>query len=301
MTDLMLLVGPLVAAGYVMRRTGLVREEAATDLSKAVFYFTLPPLIFQALHRAELHWSLLLMPVAAVSLALVGIGVGLALTRAFRIPGPKAGALIIATVFGNTTFLGYPIIQGFYGEDGLTLAIFYDLLGAAMVANTVAVILAGSLGRREPVQARKIIRRIVLLPPVWGMAAGLGLRWLVIPNPVETVIQSMANLTVPLIMLSIGLSLKLRDWRQDLPLVAMATAGRLVVFPLVAWIALRALGFPQDMLQVAVLQAGMPTMFFSLTLALLFGLRKELVLNIIMFSTLLSFLSLPAWHWLLGP
>ena len=301
MIELMIFVGLMTAAGYAMRRFGIARPELAADLSKVVFYFTLPPLIFLALRRADLTWSVLLMPAVAWLYLLGGVLFMLAITRLFRLSGPKGGALVIVAVFGNTTFLGYPIVQGFYGDEGLTLAIFYDLLGASIIVNTIAMLVASRLGGQDQVKGAQMLRRMLLFPPFWGLILGLGLRGIELPGALENVIEVMGSLTTPLIMLSIGLSLRFSAWREDLGLVALATFAKLIVFPVIVWAILSALALPPEMLRVAVLQVAMPTMFFSLTLALLFGLHKTLVVNTIMVSTLLSFLTLPAWRWLLGP
>ena len=300
MAELMAFVGVMVASGYVLRSLGLVREEVARDLSHVVFYFTLPPLIFLALYRAELSWSLLIMPAIAWGLSLGGVVVVLGLARLFKLSQGKAGALAIVTVFGNTTFFGYPVIQGFYGTEGLTLAIFYDLLGATMAANTVALGIASVLGSDGRVDKKELARKFLLFPPIWALVIGLALHGVTLPRLLETLLTRIGDLTTPLIMLSIGLSLQLEAWREDLGLVGIAAVGKLLVVPLVVWAVLSAFEIPPLFKQVAVLQAAMPTMFFSLTLALLFRLRLNLVVNAIMVSTLASFATLPLWHRILG-
>jgi auxin efflux carrier (AEC) len=301
MAALIAFVGSMIAAGYALRRLGLVRAEAARDLSQMVFYFTLPPLIFQALHKAQLTWSLLLMPAVAWGLVLGGTALGLWLCRLFKVSRDRAGALIIVTVFGNTTFFGYPVAQGFFGERGLALAIFFDLLGASIATNTVAVLLASTMGGGDKkVGAKEIARQLALLPPIWALVLGLALHGVEIPTALGTILDQIGNLTSPLIMLSIGLSLQLKAWREDLGLVLLASLGKLVVLPAIVLLVVVATGMPTDLKQIAVLQSAMPTMFFSLTLALSFGLRMSLVVNAIMVSTLLSFATLPIWGRILG-
>ncbi|MGI5861895.1 MAG: AEC family transporter [Myxococcales bacterium] len=300
MAELLAFVGVMVASGYILRSTALVRAEMAKDLSTAVFYFTLPPLVFLEIHRAELSWSLLTLPAVAWGVSIFGSIVGLALARAFKLPKVLAGSLVIVTVFGNTTFFGYPVLQGFYGSRGLTLGIFYDLLGASMATNTVAVVLASTAGGDGRVEARQIVRKLLLFPPIWGLALGLALRGVALPELLTEILTRIGNLTTPLIMLSIGLSLQLSAWKKDLKWVAVAAVGKLLVVPLIVFLVLGAIDLSSEILQVSVLQAAMPTMFFSLTLALLFGLRLHLVVNAIMVSTLLSFATLPLWRWLVG-
>ena len=61
-----------IVAGYVLRKSGLVRPETTKDLNQIVFYLTLPPLIFLALHRTQLAWQMLAMPLIAWVVTLTG-------------------------------------------------------------------------------------------------------------------------------------------------------------------------------------------------------------------------------------
>lgn len=306
MLELFTFVLAAVASGYALRKAGVVRAELAKDLNQLVFYLTLPPLVFMALHGAALSWDMLTMPALGWGLSLAGLALGLGVARALKLPPGKAGALVVAVAFGNTTFFGYPIIEGLYGREALTLAVFYDLLGTTLAVNLLGTAVAAAFASRmasrpgeAPAPGWLAMRRLALFPPIWALALGLILRGLTLPPLLTGVLEQLGALTVPLIMISIGLSLQFRHWRQDWPLVAFAAASRLVLLPLAMWAAVRGLGLPAAYVQVAVMEAAMPTMFFSLTLALLFGLEVNVVVNAIMASTLLSFLTLPLWHALL--
>lgn len=295
MPELILFVVVMVAAGYVLRRSGRVRSESARELNLVVFYVTLPPLIFRAIHGATLRWSVLALPALAWGATAVGLALAALLARAGRLPGDRAGAAALALAFGNTTFFGYPVIHGFYGPAHLVLAVFYDLLGATIAANTVGALVASAAGGRGA-RLGPLVRRLAVFPPLWALGLGLALRGVPLPPMVDGVLERVGVATVPLIMLSIGLTLRFRDWREDWPLVAAVAVGRLVVVPAVIFVLARALDLPLAWRRVAVLQAAMPTMFFSLTLALLFGLRVPLVVNAIMLTTVASFATLPLWH-----
>lgn len=298
MASLIAFVLVTIAAGYGLRKLGLVRQEAAKDLNALVFYLTLPMLVFMALHRATLSWSMLVMPLIAWGAIAVGLAIGFLIARAGRMTPTTAGAFVLALTFGNTTFFGYPVIQGLYGEAHLTLAIFYDQLGATLAVNTVGVAVASRMGTGS-VDLASGLRRLALFPPIWGLVLGLALHGLMLPPLVAELLERLGQLTVPLIMLSIGLSLQFSRWREDLGWVAVATAGRLLVLPALVWGATRALGLPLAYQQAAVMEAAMPSMFFSLTVAMLFGLHVNLIVNAIMATTMLSFVTLPLWYMLL--
>lgn len=299
MLELLLFVLVTIGAGYALRKGGFVRPEAAKDLNAVVFHLTLPALLFMAVYQTKLSWSLLSLPGVAWLTVGLGMAVGWGLGRAFKLPPAAMGALILAVAFGNTTYLGYPIIEGFYGREHLGYAIFYDQLGNTLAINTVGTYVASRLGQGTASWGGSL-KRLALFPPTWGLALGLVLNGLPLPAPLLELVGKLAALTVPLMMVTLGMSLQFRYWREDLGLVGVVAIARLVAIPLVAWGVVKALGLPLAYQQAAVMEAAMPTMFYGLTLALLFNLRVTLVVNTIMVTTLLSFATLPAWRWLLG-
>ena len=52
------------------------------------------------------------------------------------------GCLIITAGFGNTSFLGFPIIQALYGNEGLKTAILVDQPGTFVVLSTLGILVA---------------------------------------------------------------------------------------------------------------------------------------------------------------
>ncbi|MFN3432247.1 MAG: AEC family transporter [Candidatus Sericytochromatia bacterium] len=274
----------MVGAGYLLRRLDLVRTEAAKDLNQLVFYVTLPPLIFMAMHGATFTLTMAVLPALGWGLTFVALCLGLLLVRVLRLPREQAGAFMLALGFANTTFLGYPLIQGFYGEGHLTLAILYDLLGTTLAVNTLGVAVASASGG-APASPSAMARRLLLFPPIWALVLGLVCHGMPLHPVLSELLQRLGDLTTPLIMFALGLSLQFRHWRKHLGLVGLVAVGRLLVLPAVALVVTRLMGLPVAYQQAVVLQAAMPTMFYSLTLAMVFGLETTLVVNAIMVTT----------------
>jgi predicted permease len=290
----------MVGAGYLLRRLGLVRLEAAKDLNQLVFYVTLPPLIFMAMHGARLDLTMAALPALGWGMSFASLGLALLLARVLRLPREQLGAFMLAMGFANTTFLGYPLIQGFYGEGHLTLAILYDLLGTTLAVNTLGVAVASAAGG-APASPSAIARRLLLFPPIWALVLGLVCHRLPLHPVLTELLQRLGDLTTPLIMFALGLSLQFSHWRKHIGLVGLVAVGRLLVLPAIALVVTRLMGLPVAYQQAVVLQAAMPTMFYSLTLAMVFGLETTLVVNAIMVTTVLSVATLPLWHVLLTP
>lgn len=298
MADLVPLVLLMLTGGYALRKLGLLPAEAAKHLNLIVFYLTLPALIFSALHRAELHWSLVWMPLIAWGACLLGLGLGWLTGKLLRLSDRMLGSWMLAIAFSNTTFFGYPIIEGYFGSHHLTLAIFYDLLGATLAVNTVGMLVASRTSGGTSLLGEQVVR-LLRFPPLWGLVLGLALHPLALPGSVEHLLERVGGLTTPLIMLSIGLSLQFRQATRDWPLTLAASGMRLVVVPAIVWGLLLVLGLPRDFTQAAVMEAAMPAMLYAFSLALLFGLELTLILNSIVVTIVLSFLTLPMWYGLL--
>ena len=101
-------------------------------------------------------------------------------------------------------------------------------------------------------------------------------------------------------MVMMGLALRLNYWRHQWRLALVASGVKLIVGPLAVWGIARTLGLPPAFQEAAVMEAAMPTMFYSLNLVLFFGLDAPFILNVIALSSLLGTITLPAWFWVLG-
>lgn len=94
------------------------------------------------------------------------------------------------------------------------------------------------------------------------------------------------------------MKLQLRPPRQWGAL-GFGLAVKLVVLPLVALVLVRLLGTPALPAEVAVLEAGMPTMITAGALAMLAGLAPELAAALVGYGIVLSLATVPAWATLL--
>ena len=299
MSTLLAFAALLVGGGFVLARWGGLRPEAAADLNRLVLALPLPALVFLAVHDVTPRQALAALPALAWAAACVSLLAGWLAARAAGLTRAETGAVMLAMAFGNTTYLGYPTIEALYGREALGYAVWYDQLGATLAASTLGAVVAFRFGA-APGGAELIGRRLLAFPPLWAVALGLASSGVALPAPLREILGRLGDLTVPLMLLALGLSLRPEGlgarWR---PLAAVS-AYKLVLLPGLGWLLARALGLPQAMLRVAVLEAAMPVMFYALALAQAGGLAAPLVADLVMASTLASLFTLPAWWWLLG-
>lgn len=292
--------------GTLLRRVRGFPAETGPVLNQYVLYVALPALVLQKMPLLEFT-SQLWIP-AAMPWVLLAITAGAVLlaARLWQLDRQITGALLVVLPLGNTSFLGYPMVEAFYGDTGLPFAIIYDQAGSFLALVTYSAIVAAwfspTAGPRP--SATQILRRILLFPAFLAMLLGLALKGSSYPPFMALLLDSLAATLVPVVMIAVGFQLRLKlDSGQTTPLV-LALGFKLLLMPALA-LGLLWLLQPQPLLieplltQVVVLQAAMPPMITAGTVAIGAALAPRFVAALVGLGLLGSFVTLPLWYWLL--
>ncbi len=290
-----------MAAGYLWRffePGGYDRHKVRNALSVAVLHFFLPALAFGLIATASVDRSFVAVPLAAAAVTLISLAAGFAAYRLmpwFRTtPRPTVGVLLLSSAFGNVTYLGLPVIIETLGQRYGYIAILYDLLAATPVLLTVGMLVSARYGSGAPVSLAASVRRVLRLPPLWGVAAGVAvqLAGLPVPRPLLDAAELMGRAVIPVMIFTVGLALDFRDLRR-LPVAVPALLLKLLLAPLLALLAGRLVGLRGEELRAVVIEGAMPVMVLSLVLADEFALDVPLAATCITVSTIASFFTLP--------
>lgn len=291
----------IILAGALARHFGVIRPADGPLLVRVVIHLALPALIFLVLVQADLDGALLLVPVAAVAIHLLLLGLAWASTRVWGMERPRAGALIVATAVGNTGFFGLPLIAASGDDFSLPAAVMYDVLATGLITWTSTVAVSSAYGRadHEPKVSLADLGRSLLLPPNWALAAGLAVNLAGVdelPLLLERPLELMAAAVLPLTMIYVGLMIELRGLPRLWGEVSYAVVVRLGVATLIGLAVATALGLSGDILNTVVIMAAMPTAMMSLVIGARSGLRADVLAAAVVVTTLLSTATLPAWQ-----
>ncbi|MCL6520349.1 MAG: AEC family transporter [Armatimonadetes bacterium] len=291
----------LLSVGYGAKKVKLLRDQDADLLNTVVVYITLPAFIFDAIYsyRQPIPLSIAKVPIIGFAMILVVLGIAYVVGRAMGLDRPTLGGMIIASGFGNTGFLGYPLVQAAFREKAaLVTAALYDELAMALPLYTLgALIAAGFAGRRVD---REQLLRVFTLPSMLSIPIALIIRPISLPNPLLEAVRYLAAGTVPLVMISLGLSLSGRSLRGLALPVAVTCVLKLVALPVITYYAARSGGLSGVMHQVTVVEAGMPSAIMTCVIASKFGANARFVAGVIFLTTLLSIASIPLMLYLLN-
>lgn len=288
----------LISLGFFLRTFRIFPREMAPFLNRFVLYVTFPCLVFRSLQQATLDRGLWRIPplayVAISSLFLLAFLLG---KQLFHLPPKKAVSFAMGAAFGNTAFLGYPFILALLGEAGLPPAIFYDQLGNFLSVYTLGVTFCmyGKTGKFSAGNVTEFLK----LPPFIAFVLALLLNGLPIPSLLWGTIHRLAEATVPLTMVAIGLSLSPANLSREAPLLGTAALLKLFLLPVIALALIRFSPLSPLYRQVLILQSATPTLVSSYVLASVYELDTELSSSIICMTTLIALASLPLWNFLL--
>lgn len=263
-----------------------------------VLHVFLPALAFGLISTTAVDRSFLSVPLSAAVTTLSSLVAGFLLYRVVpmlsRLPRPALGVLVLSAGFGNVTYLGLPVITETLGREYGYVAILYDLLATTPILLTIGVFIAARFGngRRVPVAASFL--RVLKLPPLWGVAAGIAVRLFSLPVPpaLFDAVALMGKAVIPVMIFTVGLALDFKDLSR-LHIALPAIGVKLLAAPALAWWAGRQAGLTAGHLQAITLEGAMPVMVLSLVIADELDLDVPLAATCIAVSTVASFFTVP--------
>ena len=295
-----LIILTLIAAGWVFARTDILPSATPEVLNRVVITLCLPALIVIHLPSLEPAWSLVPLVLIPWLLLLATVAVIVPLARSLALSRDATAALLVLIPLGNTSFLGFPLIEALLGSEYLRLAVVYDQFGSFLIVCTHVLFVVGWYSEGENPNVKSMAGRIVTFPPFLALlfALVLGNHWF--PGWLMEIAERFADMLLPLVTLAIGMSLQLRLVRRDrLPLLIGLT-GKLIVLPGLAVLLALAFGAERDIALVAVLESAMPPMITAAALLTSAGLAVRLAPALVAWGVLCSALTVPFWFWLAG-
>ncbi|MEX2335370.1 MAG: AEC family transporter, partial [Pseudohongiella sp.] len=212
--------------GTLLRRVKQFPADTGTVLNQYVLYVALPALVLQKIPLLDFSSQLWIPAVLPWALLLVTAGAVLLAARLWQWPRNVTGALLVVLPLGNTSFLGYPMVEAFYGDAGLPFAIIYDQAGSFLALVTYAAIVAAWFNPAADVRpsGAQILKKILLFPAfvalVLGLVLGLVLKGTSYSPFMELLLDSLAATLVPVVMIAVGFQLRLKlETGQTTPLV----------------------------------------------------------------------------------
>jgi malate permease and related proteins len=287
--------------GVLLRASGRVSPDGYQAVNAFVINVSLPALALLQIPRLPFTEGLLvpismpwlMFPAVAGALWLAGARLGLSRNT--------IGALILTAGLANTSFMGVPMIEAFYGRSYMGVGLLIDQLGTYLVLSTLGLTIA-CVCSGGAASCREIALRVATFPPLLALIAAVAVAaaHLEYPPLVGGLLERLAATLAPLALVSVGLQLRVGALRGKLGELGLGLGLKLVLAPmLLALLYVGLAGASGQMARVTLFEAAMGPQIGGAIVATQYGLDPPLVTLMVGIGTLTAFISLPVWWYLL--
>ncbi|HAP95402.1 MAG TPA: transporter [Chryseobacterium sp.] len=289
------LIAVCIIAGMIFKSTKTIHPDAHKGINTWVLYLALPAVSFKYLPKVQ--WSLeMLFPILSTVLIAVGSWIlVLFYSRIKNYSRRSRSTMELASGYSNTSFIGFPLIAAFYGEQYLSIAIICDQTMFLMLS-TMGIITALKGGSKSgKISSIFILKRLFTFPPFLGCISALILSQFFNLDFAEPLFDKLAATVAPLALFSVGLQLKFNGWRKLIPQISTSMLYKLILAPLCVLILALVFDIKEDIAKISIFEAAMPTVITSSIIAEQFRLNTKLINLIIGISILVGFVTTGIW------
>jgi len=272
------------AIGYGWARAGRpYNTEMVTHLVSTV---GVPCLVFTTLVNVDIDLDALAKMAGATFAAIFVMGViGAVILKFWK---QSLRAYLPALVFPNTGNMGLPLALLAFGDEGMALAVAYFTV-CIIFQFTVGV--AVSSGVTSPMALMRV-------PTIYAMILALVFKVTdsAVPAWAGNTIEILSGFTIPLMLITLGISLQQLKIGEMGKSVILALIRLLMGFG-VGLVLAELFGFDGAMKGVLILQSTLPVAVFNYLFAARYQTDPETVAGAVVLSTVLSFATLPVLMW----
>lgn len=295
----------LMFLGFTLGKKGIVSHSSIKDLNNILIDVSIPCMIVVSLIRpyseslmGDTIEVLILMSIFHISMAIIAYY----LTRFLKVDPHKRGSWIFAIVFSNNGFIGFPLMYALYGNDGMFIMAMGNIIQNVLIFSLGIKLVTMNQEVEEHLNLRKIIFTKQNIAVIIGLI--IFTLQLQIPEPLVRFLTYIANLTIPLSMMVVGLSLSRYDVKnmfKDKEAYRL-TFVRMIVVPAVLVFIFRILGVDANSnLPIAIVfyTAVLPSPAFTSIMAERYNGSVDFASKCVFITTVLSVISVPLFAGLL--
>lgn len=281
----------IMLVGLYSRKKNILNDELNKGLSTFLMNITLPLLIinsFDFQYSQEMLNNILKALIYSFLAFIITIIVGNIMFH--KIEDGKKQVLKFAIVFSNCGFMGFPIIEGVFGKEGIVYASIFNMIFTIFLWTYGVMLFSGEKSVKD---WKKILRNPGIIAVVIGLI--IMILSIDIPIVIKTVTEMVGGMTTPLSMIITGsmmAQVSLKSGIRDINMYYGVTL-RLLVIPLILFIITIPFNISSVPLSTVIISEAMPIAATTSIFAQTFNKEKEFSAFSVFMSTLLSIVTIP--------
>lgn len=286
----------LIIPGIIFRKKELITNTQNNAINKIITHMTWPCLVIDAMQMKfsmDILYSCGNILCVTLSVLVILFLLSIPFAKLLCLDRFHRYLVLFMLLFGNTGFIGLPVLQALYGSEALFFAAIIELINDLLIFTVGILLIQSSAGF-----AKKIEFRQFLSPGLIGVLIGLAL-FLTdtqLPGLLAEPISMIGTATTPLTMFVIGYQLAsypIKELLKDLQIYAVSLM-KLLLVPLITW--LMTLGWSIDMpliSHILIVGLAMPVASVSVIFTQQYQGDVFFATKGVLLSTLLSLLTIP--------
>ncbi len=299
----------MIAVGYYCHHKGWMTKEVNKGIGNLVMQVTIPAMLVATISDIEIKEGVLLgffvMMVAQIAIMVI-FGMFVRVYGRWRKLDHRLFDMLDITLGSlNTGFIGLPVAQIFFGEIGV-MYMSAGVLGLNLYLWSYGVFILGRQKDRGKTNMGKTFLHGAINPNCIAIFLGLGLTLThtisYVPDVVIRFLKSLGDLSTPLSLIYIGALAannglkKLIQQKEALELSIIKMLG----MPLLAWAVLLFVPVSNMAKSQFLLAATLPAAVVVPMMTEKYGYGEKMSSDIVLLTTLISVIELPACVWLMG-
>lgn len=277
--------------GYIINKRDIFPKDTPIILNQFILYISLPAMALLQIPKLSFSFEVLIPIIIAWIVMGVSAIVIFYISKILKFSKNVTGALMLVGVLGNTTFVGIPVIQAYFGNSALPYILMYDQLGSFIMLSTYGTFISVYYSSTENVNIKAIAFKILTFPPFLSLLIALFFIGTTFHPVVISVLSSFASTIVPLALVAVGLQLRFKLPKEDLRPFFSALGVKLILSPIIAILISMIFSWESKAALVSIMEAGMGPMITAGAVASMAGLAPRLSSAIVGYGVLLSFLT----------
>lgn len=283
--------------GFILCKTKKAVANHLSTVSAILIYICSPCMIISSFMSLEFNMSNLLymslfFVVSFIVQLLFLLIVYMIFKKKYNIS--KYRMLTIGSVLGNCGFFGLPLIKALLPNNP-EVACYSSIY---VISMNILVFTAGIYALTQDKKYISV-KAAILNPTFISLLAALPLYFTVASNWMPSVLKDsiflLGKMTTPMCMFILGIRLATMDFKKLFtnPFVYLICSGKLIIFPLFAYLCVFFLPLPASFKSSILILAATPCASIILNLAEIHGKETEMSANCILLSTLLCIITIP--------
>lgn len=283
----------LLASGYLAKRTKVIPQNQLIIFIDFVLVFALPALIFDKVYHVNIDFHLFSVIACGLGANFVAMLIAFGLGRLLGFSKATTASMALLSMFGNTLFMGLPVLQGILGEDIANEVILYDqMITCVPIAFLGPFILSYAAPSNVSLIANAF--KIMKFPPFLALVAGLLAKSVDLPDFLFAPLRLFGAAVVPVALFAVGLGLGFNTVRSSYKSTALVVFLRMVLAPcffvVFAWVF--GLEFSPSYM-VGLIETAMPPTVLASAMILKAKLDGNLAISAIAVGMCFTFVVIP--------